>query len=300
METHIIEGLAIYDKDAAGLAHLYKAAKEMDLVIERSSQADDLVTSFFKYRIVVTHISDDHWKSLLSKSYPRTVRLRVSSTGRKHDPPPHLHEGTLVFSLARKVLRVSKDEWRNILEGLMSPEVCEELLQGTDSRGLMQYFAEGHKQSQELLLSLTLLCQAYLAIYAQAHGYEEPKPPHSEADVIQIMEMQNCPLLSKENVTAQQVRISAQSQLEQAQQASWWRDTLPISDLQVKIEREWQMLASDTNNDALLCSTAAVRQLIAVIERKDTPITIEIVAPAYMSVVRRFKAFENRGLGRTL
>jgi len=124
--------------------------------------------------LIVAHASDKDWKDLISRAADDAVCIRVASGGFRHEPRAPSREGSkLILYLMQPSGHLNEREWCNIVSSLWKAHVRSALAEG-QSNPLNAYF---RCDSVDNLAAVALLCQAYLAVYAESQPDGAWGPP---------------------------------------------------------------------------------------------------------------------------
>lgn len=114
--------------------------------------------------------SDTDWDLVVKNAKSGNVRVRISTQGRMTTATPVVNSaGVYCFELTVPATSKSmpSGDWEKIIGGCLSHQVLSDFSGGKTSSNLRQYF---FREVLEVLPSLAILCQGYLAVCAEFKG----------------------------------------------------------------------------------------------------------------------------------
>lgn len=138
-----------------------KPDAEITVLPER--REDEAVAELSGFDVVVCHCADATWDALIASAEAGRVLVRTSRDGM-----PHLagqRRGAFCLYLAPPHQDVTTDDWEKILEDVLEDAKLRDLVSGNVPDNLRRFFA----YQLTYLTTLLLLCQGFLASWAEAH-----------------------------------------------------------------------------------------------------------------------------------
>ena len=236
--------------------------------------------------LIVAHASDEDWKHLISSAADNAVCIRVASGGFRHEPRAPSREGSkLILYLMQPSGDLNQKEWCNIVSQLWKADVRSALAEGRPNF-LNAYF---RCDSVDNLAAVALLCQAYLAVYAESQPDGAWGPPCLKEA---LLRMRWPEFLESESKSAKRIRCQLQNRQlrdklrDQVGNPSWWRGVFAEpSEVVEACHREWCNIGGSQ-------SWQEVRRLLELIVRQsqlpppDRSERSHPVAEAFLAIVK--------------
>ena len=221
--------------------------------------------SLQEYAIVIAHVSDEEWDSLIEDySFLDNIRVRMTIGGDfRNKPSPKINKNDVyVFHLVLPALNVSAEDWKEILSGLSNSYIVKALVRGENPMRLKRFFVH---EVQEQLSALTILCEGYLAVHAET----EDNDIHSALQLMKWTEF-------RESERGQKVIQSDLNQkMDAVQQPNWWSNVFEQDSFYEDVKKEWK----DTTSEEEI--PPALNDLLEAIHSGDAVIPPKIVSGAY-------------------
>jgi hypothetical protein len=227
--------LALFDKGGGNFTGVATTAASM-LGVEPNSHVTDFQPELCEYDLVIAHILEPDWKTLIDGSDAGAVRLRVSTAGFPESKQPHRRaDGVCIFHLVPSTLDLQEDHeaWNQIIEGLSDESTVSDLIAGEGPNQLASFFS---RKEPEILSALSILCQGYLAVHAEA--YHEDEDSDEQEGSWEPEEISGA--LNQMGWTEDHLARTANGQAEKATQLDWWRSSFDdMENLIENAEDEW-------------------------------------------------------------
>jgi len=141
-------------------------------LVETEIAETDVIARLLPFDVVVGHFNcQDNWDKLIKSSAAGTIRIRTSTAGRSG----HTHineEGVLVLQLQAKHNSVTRQEWKSIIEHLLTSDNAFKIVNGEIPPEMAKFFGSG---MLVVMPALSILCQGYLIVCAnQGNGKAVP------------------------------------------------------------------------------------------------------------------------------
>jgi hypothetical protein len=236
--------------------------------------------------LIVAHASDEDWKELINRAADDAVCIRVASGGFRHKPSAPSREGSkLILYLMQPSGDLKEKDWCKIVSKLGKAHVRSALAEGW-SNPLNAYF---RCDSVDNLAAVALLCQAYLAVYAESQPDGAWGPPCLKEA---LLRMRWPEFLESESKSAKRIRCQLQNRQlrdklrDQVGNPSWWRGVFAEpSEVVEACHREWCNIGGSQ-------SWQEVRRLLELIVRQsqlpppDRSERSHPVAEAFLAIVK--------------
>jgi hypothetical protein len=131
--------------------------------IEKERAEAEVIDALSPLDVVVGHFKfQDSWNKLVKSSAKGKIRIRTSTAGRSGHK--HTNEnGVFVLQLQLSHNSVSVQEWRIIIEHLLTSGAALKIVNGEIPSDMTKFFGSG---TLEVLPALSILCQGYLIVCA--------------------------------------------------------------------------------------------------------------------------------------
>ena len=147
---------------------IQSVAQKIDILISPVKQGKDTVfvegINIENAEVIIAHIDNEPYDTLISQSKRGDTRLRVSSVG-IHDKKFYKSDkGVNCLFLRKPYDELSEDEWKNVLSAITNSTTVNEIIGGRVPKALGPLLGFGAKA--ENILALSILCQGYLFAWA--------------------------------------------------------------------------------------------------------------------------------------
>ena len=234
-----------------------------------------------QYKILILHLDrEDVWSEMQRKATRETVLLRVTN-GHFSKPPIQLPNGVYVLHLIKKVSKVTKEEWQEILTCLVNRDNVKALIDRKNPAGLRHFFID----EEPKLPALGILCQGYLAIHAEAGeiGTEQ----HGQDPIFEqaLNKMGWINFREANESISLSIRQDLESKRNKVRQPRWWLETFGLLNEkdQTVLQHEWTQFKETIKQELEGEENQTIARLLAAMFNQEE-ITSELVAQAYCAM----------------
>ena len=278
--------LGMYDHGGGNFKSKVKAAandfNDFQIELENIKYLKNLLHNpdqLAQYKILILHLNrEDMWSEMQRKAARETVLLRVTN-GHFSQPPVQLSNGVFVLHLIRKVSKVTVEEWKEILTGLVNLDLVKALIDRKNPAGLRHFFID----EEPKLPALAILCQGYLAIHAEEIGTEQDGQDPIFEQALNKMGWINF-REANESISSS-IRRDLESKRNKVRQPRWWLETFGLLNEkdQTVLQHEWTQFKEAIKQELEGKENQTIARLLAAMFNQEE-ITSEIVAQAYCAM----------------
>ena len=227
----------------------------------------DELSDLMECGIAIAHVSDEGWQQIITNySSNGDIRVRVTVDGGSFNEPPVKENGVYKFHLETQAGILEAEDWQKIISGLSNPDNVKALVRGENPNGLRRFFVH---QVMKHLPALTILCEGYLAVYA-----EDTDNISSALDLMGWTEFRKSE--KGQNLVQQDLRDKKSI----VQCSQWWLDVFEQESLDGAVKKEWKYKTGTKE------IPTALNSLLAAIRGGNTVVPPKIVADAYRVLVK--------------